>query len=103
MNFALMKTKFVWQNCLLFTDEADTLSKEVNNFFRLFFLCQGIATQAVRLYFDSKVPEHQLKSFLKLHKSDLTSQGSRYKCTKEQEMILFPGESFLIAMSIIIM
>jgi hypothetical protein len=33
MNLALMKTKFVWFYCMLFTDEADSLSKEENNFF----------------------------------------------------------------------
>jgi hypothetical protein len=33
-----------------------TLSKEENNFFRLYFLCQKIVTQAVRLFFDWKVP-----------------------------------------------
>jgi len=32
------------------------MSKEENNFFRLYFLCQKIVTQAVRLLFDSKVP-----------------------------------------------
>jgi hypothetical protein len=50
-----MKTKFVWLNCLLFTDEADSLSKEENNFVRLHLLCQKIATQAVQFFFDSNV------------------------------------------------
>jgi hypothetical protein len=40
---------------LLFTDKADSLSKEEDNFFRLYFLCQKIATQAVRLFFDRKI------------------------------------------------
>ena len=80
------------KNCLLFTDEADSLSKEESNFFRLYFLNQKIATQAVQLFFDSKV----LDSFLKQHKLSLTSQSSRYRCTKDQEAKLFPGEFFLI-------
>jgi hypothetical protein len=95
MNLALMKTKFVWFYCILFTDEADSLSKEENNFFRFYFLCQKIATKAVRQYFDSNVPGHTLESFLKQNKSNLTS-----RCTKEQVAKMFPGEFFLIAMSI---
>jgi len=70
---------------MLFTDEADSLSKEGNNFIRFYFLCQKIATQAVRFFFDSKVPGHTLESFLKQHKSVLTSQRSVYRCTKDQE------------------
>jgi hypothetical protein len=85
---------------MLFTDEADSLSKEEHNFFRLYLLCQKIATTAVRRYFDSKVPGHTLESFLKQHKSNLTSQYSVYRCTKEQVAKLFPGEFFFIAMSI---
>ena len=98
MNLILMKTKFAWFNCILFTDEADSMSKEGNNFFRLYFLCQKIATQAVRFFFDSNVPG--LESFLKQHKSNLTSHRSVYRCTKDQEAKLFPGEYNLIAMSI---
>jgi hypothetical protein len=66
-------------------------------------MVQSIATQAVCLFFDSnfsKVPGHTLESFLKQHKSSLTSQSSRYRCTKDQEAKLFPGEFFLIAMLI---
>ena len=96
MNLILMKTKFVWFNCILFTDEADSLSKEENNFFRLYLLCQKIATTAVRLFFDSKVPGHTLEAFLKQHKSNLTSQFSACRCTKDQEAKLFPGEFFLL-------
>jgi hypothetical protein len=65
---------------------------------RLYLLCQKIATQAVRLFFDRKVPGHTLESFLKQHRSNLTS--SVYRCTKEQVAKLFPGEFFLIAISI---
>ena len=64
MNLILMKRKFAWFNCILFTDEADSLSKEENNFFRLYLLCQKIATTAVHLFFDSKVPRHTLGAFL---------------------------------------
>ena len=94
MNLALIKTKCVWFNYILFTDEADSLSKEENNFFRLYLVCQKIATKAVRLFFDSKVPGHTLEAFLKQHKSNLTSQFGVYRCTKEQEAKLFPGEFF---------
>jgi hypothetical protein len=45
----------------------------------LYLLCQNIATQAVRDFFDSNVPG--LESFLKQHKSDLTSKSSVYRCT----------------------
>ena len=100
MNLALTKTKFVWFNCILFTDEADSLSKKENNCFRLYLLCQKIATKAVRLFFDSKVPGHTLEAFLKQHKSNLTSQFSVYGCTKDQAAKMFPGEFFLTAMSI---
>ena len=79
---------------MLFSDEADTLSKGENNFFHLYFLCLNIGIQAVRLYFDSKVP--RLKSFLTQHRSSLTSKHSSYRCTKAEEAILFPGEFFLI-------
>ena len=78
---------------MLFSDEADTLSKEENNYHRLYFLCL-IGIQAVRLYFDSKVS--RLESFLTQHRSSLTSNRSRYRCTKAEEAILFPGEFFLI-------
>ena len=80
------------KNCLLFTDEADSLSKEENNFIRLDILTKKIATQAVCLFFYSNV----LNSFLKQHKSSLTSQSNHYRCTKDQEKKLFPGEFFLI-------
>ena len=100
MNLALMKTNFVSFYCILFTDEADSPSKEENNFFRLYLLCQKIATTAVRLFFDSKVPGHTLETFLKQHKSNLTSQFSVCRCTKDQKAKLFPGELFFIAMSI---
>ena len=86
------------KNCLLFTDEAEALSKEENNFFRLYFLCLKIATQAVRFFFDSQVPGHTLELFLRQHRSNLTSRRSVYKCTMDQEVKLFPGEFFLIAM-----
>jgi hypothetical protein len=66
--------RFAWFNCILFTDEADSLSKEENNFVRLYLLCLKIATTAVRVFFDSKVPGHTLEAFLKQHKSNLTSQ-----------------------------
>ena len=79
---------------MLFTDDADSLSKEENNFFRFYLLCYKIGTLAVRLYFDSKVP--RLESFLKQHRSSLTSMHSIYICTKEQQAKLFPGEFFLI-------
>jgi hypothetical protein len=79
---------------MLFSDEADTLSKEENNYVRLLFLCLKIGTQAVRLYFDNKVP--RLESFLTQHRSSLTSQRSRYRCTKAEELMLFPGEFYLI-------
>ena len=95
-----MKTKFVWCNCLLFTDEAESLLREENNFFRFYYLCQKIATQAVRLFFDSKVPGHTLESFLKQHRSSLTSQNNVYRCTKDQVAKMFPGEFVLCAMSI---
>ena len=98
--FCINRKKFAWWNCLLFTDEAEALSKEENNFFRLYFLCQKIATQAVRGFFDSKVPGHTLDSFLKQHRSSLTSISSVCRCTKDQVVKLFPGEFFLIAMSI---
>jgi hypothetical protein len=39
-----------------------TLSKE-ENFFRLYFLCQKIVTQADRLFFDSKVPRLEFFTF----------------------------------------
>jgi hypothetical protein len=67
-------------------------SKEGNNFLRLYLLCQKITTQAVRDFFDSNVPG--LESFLKQHKSDLTSKNSVYRCTWEQKAILFPGEFY---------
>ena len=101
LNLALIKTKFVWFYCILFTDEADSLSKEENNFFRLYLLCQKIATTAVRLFFDSKVPGHILEAFLKQHKSNLTSHRSAYSCTKDQEAKLFPGEFFLLQCQLI--
>ena len=63
-------------------------------------MCQKIATQAVRLFFYSKVPGHTLESFLKHHRSNLTSQFSVYRCTKDQKAKMFPGEFFFIAMSI---
>ena len=100
MNLILMKTKFAWFNCVLFTDEADSLSKEENNFVRLYLLCQKIGTTAIHLFFDSKVPRHTLEAFLKQHKSNLTSQFSVYRCTKDQKAKLFPGEFFFITMSI---
>ena len=78
------------KNCLLFTDEADSLSDEENNFIRLGILCRKIGTQAFRLFFDRNI----LNSFLKQHKSSLTSQRSEYRCTKDQEAKLFPGEFF---------
>ena len=93
-----MKTKFVWCNCLLFTDEADSLSKEQNNFCRFNYLCQKIATQAVRLFFDSNVPGHTLESFLKQHRSNRTYIVCKW--TKDQKAKMFPGEFFFIAMSI---
>jgi hypothetical protein len=80
------------KNCLLFTDEADSLSDEENHFIRLGILCRKIGTQAVRLFFDRNI----LNSFLKQHKSSLTSQSNHYRCTKDQEKKLFPGEFFLI-------
>jgi hypothetical protein len=43
-------------------------------------------------FFDSNVPG--LESFLKQHKSDLTSKSSVYRCTLEQKAILFPGEFY---------
>jgi hypothetical protein len=79
---------------MLFSDEADSLSKGENNFLRLCFLCLDIGVPAVRLYFDSKVP--RLESFLTQHRSSLTSKRSHYRCTKTEEAILFPGEFFLI-------
>ena len=72
------------------SDEADSLSKEGNNFFRLYVLCQKIATQAVQFYFDSKVPGHRLTSFLCKHKFNLSTDGSTYRCTKDQLAKLFP-------------
>ena len=100
MNLALMKTKFVWCICILFTDEADLKSKEENNFDRLYYGCHEIATQAVRLFFDNNLAGHTLETFLKQHKSNITSQYSVYSCTKDQVAKMFPGEFFFIAMSI---
>ena len=99
MNLALMKMKFAWLNCILFTDEADSLSKEETNFVR-FFLCLKIGFLAVRNLFDRNVPVHTLDSFLRQHKRALTYPRSICRCTIEQEAKLFHGEFFLIAMSI---
>jgi hypothetical protein len=88
---------------LAFTDKAEGLSKEENNYIRLYYTSLKIATQAVRLIFDREVSEHKLESFLREHRPILTSKKSNCRCTKQQESILFPGESFLIAMSIILM
>ena len=85
---------------MLFTDKAEGLSKEENNYIRLYYTCLKIATKAVRLIFDSKVPGHTLEAFLKKHKSSLTSKISMYRCTKEEEAKMFSGEYLLIAMSI---
>jgi hypothetical protein len=77
-----------------------TVKKRKQLLSSLFSLSQKISTQAVRFFFDSKVPGHTLESFLKQHRSNLTSYRSVYRCTKDQEAKLFPGEFFLIAMSI---
>ena len=97
MKLALMKMKFAWLNCILFTDEADSLSKEETNFFRL-FLCHQIGIQSVRNLFDRNVPV--LDIFLRKNKNALTSPGGICRCTIEQQAKLFPGEFCLIAMSI---
>ena len=72
-------------------DKAEGLSKEENNYIRLYYTCLKIATKAVRLIFDREVPGHQLESFLREHRSILTSKKSNSRCTKQQESILFPG------------
>ena len=99
MKLALMKMKFAWLNCILFTDEAYSLSKEETHCLRL-CLCLKIGTQVVRNVFDRNVPPRTLDSFLRQHNRALTSPRSVSRCTIEQEAKLFPGEFFLIAMSI---
>lgn len=68
--------------------EADSLSKEETNFFRL-FLCHQIGIQSVRNLFDRNVPV--LDIFLRKNKNALTSPGGNCRCTIEQQAKLFPG------------
>jgi hypothetical protein len=94
MNLALMKMKFVWLNCILFTDEADSLSKEETNFVRL-FLCHQIGIRSVRQFFNRNIST--LDKFLTQNKTVLTARNG---FPIEQQAKLFPGEFYLIAMSI---
>jgi hypothetical protein len=55
------------KNCLLFTDEADSLSKEENNFIRLDILTKKIATQAVCLLVDNKNQTQKLEQLFLLN------------------------------------
>ena len=71
-------------------NKSEELSTEENNYLRL-YTCLEIARQAVRLIFDREVPGHKLESFLREHRSILTSKKRNYRCTKQQESILFPG------------
>lgn len=69
-------------------DSDDSLTREESNFLRFYLLCQTIATESVRLYFTRKVPELSLASHLISSKKDLQS---KWKCTKDQFSVLFPG------------
>ena len=77
--------------CSMFTVKRKT------NFFRLHYICEKNATEAVWFFFYSKVPEKTLGSFLKHHRSSLTYENGY---TKKQVAKLFPGKFFLIAMLI---